>query len=82
MSKNYNYVVLPSLRARVIAQYLTKQSVEHTLLSENEMTEEGVSPSCTYKGRYFDNNILCIKSELTEEEIYKIDDKTKHTKLN
>lgn len=81
MSKKYNYIVLPALNARLVSDYLKEQNIEHTLLSEVEMVDEGISPSCVYRGRFLDNFILCIKSKLTDEEIFKIDEKTKYAKL-
>ena len=81
MLKENNYLVLPSLNARLVSQYLKEQNIEHSLLSEIEMVNEGISPSCVYRGRFLDNNILCIKSSLTNEEILKIDEKTRHKKL-
>lgn len=81
MEKGFSYTTLPSINARLVAKYLTEHGIENQLLSEIEMVDEDISPSCVYRGKYFDDRILCIKAKISQEEIYEIDKRTRRTKL-
>ena len=76
---NPTFVVLPSFIAKRIDIYMTKNNIEHKLLSEMEMCDYDVNPWCVYKGKQIEYRILCIMSELSEEEVRALGEKLKHT---